>query len=385
LDIAQQLYLNALISYPRTDSQKLPPTIGYKMILKGLSKDAEYKRPASELLARQTLRPNEGKKHDAAHPAIYPTGNLPERGVEPSKRKIWDLVVRRFMSVFGEPAVKQSMKTCVRVGKHRFYLHGARILAEGWIHYYEPYVRLEEATLPLLEEGQSIIIKTIESESLFTEPPARYNPSSLLRKMEEAGIGTKATRADTIQILYDRGYVKNEKMTVTCVGFEVSEILEKHCPIIISTAFTRELEAKMNRVRENKERREEIIAEVIETLKPVLEKLKKEEKTIGEQLGVALEKAKLEERTIGTCPVCNTGKLIVTYSRKTGKRFVGCTNYFKGLCKTSFPLPQKGTLRQDGKKCPKCGCPTVQVKMNRRPWILCINPKCPSKRGRRED
>jgi DNA topoisomerase-1 len=385
LNIAQQLYLNALISYPRTDSQKLPPTIGYRMILKNLSKNDEYRKLTSELLAQQTLRPSEGKKHDAAHPAIYPTGNLPERRVETSKRKIWDLVVRRFMSVFGESAVKQSMKACVRVGEHRFYLHAGKMLTEGWIHYYEPYVRFEEATLPLLKEGQSAIIKTISLESLFTEPPARYNPSSLLRKMEEAGIGTKATRADTIQTLYDRGYVKNGKMTVTGVGFEVSEILEKHCPTIISTVFTRELEAKMNRVRENKERREEIIAEAIGTLKPVLEKLKKEEKTIGEQLGVALKRAKLEERTMGTCPVCNTGKLIITYSRKTGKRFVGCTNYFKGLCKTSFPLPQKGTLRLDGKKCSKCGCPTVQVKMSRRPWILCINPKCPSKKGRGKD
>jgi DNA topoisomerase-1 len=289
------------------------------------------------------------------------------------------------MSVFGEPAVKQSSKACVKVGEHRFYIYGGRILAEGWIHYYQPYVRLEEATLPPLEEGQSVIINTIEAKSLFTEPPARYNPSSLLKKMEEARIGTKATRAGTIQLLYDRGYVKDEKMTATGVGFEVSEILKRHCPIIISPLFTRELEAKMNRVQENKDRREEIIAEVVGKLKPVLEKLKKEEKIIGEQLGVALGKAKLEERTIGTCPVCDTGKLIIIHSRKTGKRFVGCTNYFKGLCKTSFPLPQKGTLRIDGKKCPRCGCPSVQVKKNRHLWTLCINPRCPSKKGRRAD
>jgi len=382
LSIAQQLYLNALISYPRTDSQKLPSTIGYKMILKNLSKAEEYKRLTSELLAQQTLRPNEGKKDDPAHPAIYPTGNLPEKGLETSERKIWDLVARRFMSVFGESAVKQSMKVCLAVDGHHFYLDGRRILTEGWMHYYEPYVRFEEVILPPIKEGQPVNIKRMVLESLLTEPPARYNPSSLLREMEETGIGTKATRADTIQTLYDRGYVKDERMTVTGLGFEVSGILERYCPTIISTTLTRELETKMNRIQENKEKREEVLTEVVEILKPVLERLKKEEKTIGEQLGSALEKAKLEERTIDICPVCKTGKLIVTYSRKTGKRFVGCTNYFRGLCKTSFPLPQKGTLRLDGKKCLKCSWPTIEVRMKRRPWILCFNPECPSNKGR---
>ncbi len=382
LSIAQQLYLNALISYPRTDSQKLPSTIGYKMILKNLSKAEEYKRLTSELLAQQTLRPNEGKKDDPAHPAIYPTGNLPEKGLETSERKIWDLVARRFMSVFGESAVKQSMKVCLAVDGHHFYFDGRRILTEAWMHYYEPYVRFEEVILPPIKEGQPVNIKRIVLESLLTEPPSRYNPSSLLREMEKTGIGTKATRADTIQTLYDRGYVKDERMKVTGLGFEVSEILERYCPTIISTTLTRELETKMNRIQENKEKREEVLTEVVEILKPVLERLKKEEKSIGEQLGNALEKAKLEERTIDTCPVCKTGKLIVTYSRKTGKRFVGCTNYFKGLCKTSFPLPQKGTLRLDGKKCPKCSWPTIEVRMKRRPWILCFNPECPSNRGR---
>jgi DNA topoisomerase-1 len=382
LSIAQQLYLNALISYPRTDSQKLPSTIGYKMILKNLSKAEEYKRLTSELLAQQTLRPNEGKKDDPAHPAIYPTGNLPEKGLETSERKIWDLVARRFMSVFGESAVKQSVRVCLAVDGHHFYLDGRRILTEGWMHYYEPYVRFEEVILPPIKEGQPVNIKRIVLENLLTEPPSRYNPSSLLREMEKTGIGTKATRADTIQTLYDRGYVKDERMKVTGLGFEVSEILERYCPTIISTTLTRELETKMNRIQENKEKREEVLTEVVEILKPVLERLKKEEKTIGEQLGNALEKAKLEERTIDTCPVCKTGKLIVTYSRKTGKRFVGCTNYFKGLCKTSFPLPQKGTLRLDGKKCLKCSWPTIEVRMKRRPWILCFNPECPSNRGR---
>jgi DNA topoisomerase-1 len=198
--------------------------------------------------------------------------------------------------------------------------------------------------------------------------------------MEEAEIGTKATRAATIQTLYDRNYVKDERMIATDLGFEVFEILNKYCPTVVSIKLTRELEEKMNTIQANNEKRENVLAEAVELLKPVVEKLKEKEKAIGEQLSTAVRKAKVEEKTIGICPICKNGKLVVLYSRKTGKRFVGCTNYFKGACKTSFPLPQRGIVKPLRRNCRGCGWPTVQVRMNgRRPWILCFNPKCPSK------
>ncbi|MDH5461780.1 MAG: DNA topoisomerase I, partial [Candidatus Bathyarchaeota archaeon] len=91
--IAQRLYLEALISYPRTSSQKLPPAINYRAILKALSKKPTYKKMASKLLKEEELKPREGKKEDPAHPAVYPTGNLPERALSDQEKKIWDLVV----------------------------------------------------------------------------------------------------------------------------------------------------------------------------------------------------------------------------------------------------------------------------------------------------
>ena len=108
LNIAQRLYLDALISYPRTSSQKLPPDIGYEKILKDLAKNREYTKLAGELLAKPELKPTEGKKQDSAHPAIYPTGKLatksPLVGIE---KNVYNLVVRRFMAAFGEAAVLQ--------------------------------------------------------------------------------------------------------------------------------------------------------------------------------------------------------------------------------------------------------------------------------------
>jgi len=384
-NIAQRLYLDALISYPRTSSQKLPPAINYEAILTNLNKVPEYKKLTAELLAKPELKPNEGKKEDPAHPAIYPTGNLPERVLDASERSIWDLVVRRFMAVFGEPAIRQSMKVSININGYRFHLRGRQTLKEGWLRFYEPYLRSEEILLPSLEEGQTINIKKVILEDKFTKPPPRYNPGSLLKKMEETEIGTKATRAAILQTLYDRKYARDERIIVTDLGFEVLEALKKYCPTVVSIKLTKELEEKMNKIQTNGEKRENVLLEAVEILKPVTEELKEKEKIIGEQLSNAIKKAKLEERTIGTCPVCNTGKLMTLYSRRTGKRFIGCTNYFKGLCKASFPLPQKGTVRPLGKNCHGCGWPTVQVRIRgRRPWMLCFNPECPLKEERRK-
>lgn len=383
--IAQRLYLDALISYPRTSSQKLPPEINYEAILKKLSRVAKYKKLAKELLRKPELKPREGKKKDPAHPAIYPTGKLPERDLDDSEKKVLDLVVRRFMAVFSEPATKQSMKVHINVNEHHFYLRGRQTLKEGWLRFYRPYLRSEEVLLPPIEEGQTIKVKKVISEDKFTKPPPRYNPSSLLKKMEDTEIGTKATRANIIQTLYDRKYVREERMVVTNLGFDVLEVLEKYCPPVVSIKLTSELEERMDKIQAKREKRENVLMDAVEILKPVLQELKEKEKIIGKQLSNAIKRARLEERIIGTCPVCGTGKLMILYSRKTGKRFIGCTNYFKGKCETSFPLPQKGSVRPLGRNCRGCGWPTVQVRIKgKRPWTLCFNPDCPLKRERRK-
>lgn len=380
LDIAQRLYLEALISYPRTSSQKLPPTINYREVLTGLSGISEYKRLVNELLGKEELKPSEGGKEDPAHPAIYPTGKLPERPLDDAEKRIWDLIARRFMAVFAEPALRQSVKVKINVNGHIFYLRGRQTLVDGWLRFYSPYVRSEEVLLPAISEGQKIRIKRIILEDKFTKPPPRYNPGSLLKEMESAGIGTKATRADIIQTLYDRKYVRDERMVVTDLGFEVLEVLQKNCPAIVSVEFTRSLEEKMDKIQANLEKREKVILDAVEILKPVVEKLKTEEASIGEQLSCAIRKARVEERIIGACPVCGNGLLMILYSKKTGKRFIGCTNFFKELCRASFPLPQKGSIAPSGKACRECGWPTVQVKMRgKRPWTLCFNANCPSK------
>jgi len=381
-DISERLYLEALISYPRTSSQKLPETINYRAILESLGKESKYGKLTKILLERENLIPNEGKGYDPAHPAVYPTGNLPERKLSVPERKLWDLIVRRFMAVFGEPAVKQSVKVSIDVNGHLFYLRGRRILKEGWIMFYRPYVQFEDVILPPLEKGQTIEIEEIFCEKDFTKPPARYNPSSLLKKMEDEGIGTKATRADIIDTLYTRGYVSGERAVVSELGLDIIDVLSRYCPEVVSVDFTRELEKSMEKIRSGGEKLENVVEKAVNRLKPVLLRLKEREKQIGRELSEAIRETLMNRRILGDCPVCGTGKLIIVRSRRTGKRFVGCTNFFKHLCKTSFPLPQKGTVTPANKQCGNCGFPMIRFKLKgKRPLIFCVNPECPGKKG----
>ncbi len=378
--VAQRLYLDALISYPRTSSQKLPPEIGYEAILKSLARVREYTNLAGELLAKPELKPTEGKKQDPAHPAVYPTGKLPEKNLVGAERNIWNLVVRRFLAVFGEPSVQQTVKVTFDINGEKFVLNSKTTVEQGWLRYYELFTRREQAPLPPIEKGQEVRVEKVILTDEFTKPPPRYNPSTLLRKMEANDIGTKATRAGIIQTLYDRKYIQGEKIEVTDLGFEVTDVLRKYCPSVVSVEFTRSLEEKMNAVQQGHETKERILQDAVETLKTVTASLKENEKAIGEQLSRAVKQAKLEERVIGSCPTCKSGKLVILYSKKTRKRFAGCTNYFSGTCRTAFPLPQRGFVKPTGKACRGCGWSTVQVWLKRkRPWNLCINPECPTK------
>ncbi|MCW4004232.1 MAG: DNA topoisomerase I [Candidatus Bathyarchaeota archaeon] len=386
-NIAQHLYLGALISYPRTSSQKLPPAIGYKTILKKLSKTPAYATYAAELLSKPKLKPNEGKKFDPAHPAIYPTGNLPEKPLATAERNIFDLIVKRFMAVFGEPAIRQSVNVTIGINGHAFLLNGARTLMEGWLKFYKPYVQLKDTSLPPIAEDEKVSVKQVVLNEQFTKPPPRYNPRILLQKMEKEEIGTKATRAATIQTLYDRKYLQGTgNITISDLGFEVIEVLSKYCPKIVSPELTRTLEEQMNKIQEGNETKANVLQSAVSTLKPVLHELKVNENAIGTQLSKALQKARIEQLTIGACPRCADGKLVILHSKKTGKRFAGCTNYFEGKCNASYPLPQGGTVKPSSSVCRTCHWPTVHVWFKgKKSWELCLNPDCPAKETRKHE
>ncbi len=376
LGIAERLYLDQLISYPRTSSQKLPPSIGYEEILKGLGRMDAYRKDIEGLLAEKSLLPREGNKEDPAHPAVYPTGNIPRRALDAREQKIFDLIIRRFLSTFGGIATKESEKATIKVRDRSFFLRGSRILKKGWISLYGPYAKFEEIMLPPLKEGQQVTVKEVVLEEKQTQPPPRYNPSSLLKAMEDAEIGTKATRADIIETLYHRGYVKEERMMATPLAFRVIEILTNYCPKVIDVAFTRELESMMEKIELGKETREHVVLETVDYLKPIVEELKVKETDIGKELTTTISKMKVAAITLAVpCPKC-ASTLTVLRSKKTGKRFIGCEGKWKAEinCTFSLPLPQFGALTLLDKRCSQCGFQMIQARSKGRPaMVFCSN------------
>ena len=377
--LAERLYLEALISYPRTGSQKLPPSIGYRNILRGLGGLAEYSDLANEILSGR-LVPNEGKKADPAHPAIYPTGSPSRRRLSAEEHRLYDLIVKRFLAVFSTPSHKERTKARISCERFMFSLEGVKILEEGWMRFYTPYASAIEIPMPALTKGQRVIFHDLSAHKKFVQPPSRYNPSSLLKLMEEQNIGTKATRSDIIETLVERGYIRDERIIMTELGLDVVDTFEETCQDILSVDLTRKLEKDMELIEEGKKTREEVLIEAVSFLRKTLATIRTDEMRIGARLVEAKRRAWLDKVAFSSCPSCRTGKLLMIRSRSTGKVFIGCSNYESGTCTFSAPLPQRGIIRPSHRLCQTCGYPIVIVRRNKsKPWSLCINIHCPSK------
>jgi DNA topoisomerase-1 len=371
LDFAQHLYEHALISYPRTSSQKLPAKIGYREILKKLSGQPEYNELAGRLLARSALKPNEGKKSDPAHPAIFPTGHKPRR-LASYQRRVYDMIVRRFLAVFGSPAVREQTRILIRIEGEDFAAHGVKTLQANWMDFYRPYLKLKEQALPEINEGDPARNRKLEMLDKQTEPPSRYSPASILKEMEENSLGTKATRSQILQTLYDRSYIRDKSIVVTELGEAVVSALEKHSPEIVSVELTRKFEDEMEAIESGKLRREDAIRDVESELGSILDRFREHEKEIGQHMLKAVREHEKEIHTVGACNKCGKGTLRIIHSHRTGKRFVGCSGYPD--CHNSFPLPQHGFVQAIPRLC-KCGLHLIEVRASgRRPWRFCV--KC---------
>jgi DNA topoisomerase-1 len=382
LALAQKLYLDALISYPRTSSQKIPKSIDVKTILEGLRKNRIYAN-LSEQILETDLIPMQGKKEDPAHPAIHPTGSKPARRLTPSEKKIYDLIVRRFLALFAASSMRESIRADLARGVHRFFVRGLRVLELGWMEYYRPYASLEEKALPGISKGDVVEITSIDAERKHTSPPSRFNPSSLLKVLEKENLGTKATRSSIVDSLRSRGYTLSDYHELSTLGYAAFETLGQYVPKLLAAGFSRELESEMSDIQERTTTRRDVLSRAKDDLLTLLETFRAHEKEIGEALVLGLQRYWRGKQEIGPCPNCKEGTLNIIRSKKTGKRFIGCSNYKDDLCNQTYPLPQKGEISPLDKMCPDCGHQMIKVQSRRGAWETCINwSQCP---GRQDD
>ncbi|RME79510.1 MAG: DNA topoisomerase I [Methanobacteriota archaeon] len=291
LQLAQVLYESSLISYPRTSSQKLPPSIGFKKILEKLREhNKSYSKEAEELLSKGgKLWPRQGRKEDAAHPAIYPTGVKPT-SLEGEEKKLYELIASRFVALFMPPMKRITTQVKAETNKLLFKAEGTRVAEKGWSRAVEHLYQQKEKEIVEFKEGERHKIDKKGKKKEMTKAPPRYSEASLVKELEKKGLGTKATRAVVISTLFARRYLFKGPggIHVTDLGMSVYKILSKHVPEIMSEELTRDIEASLEEITEKPDKQKKVLDKTKKVLTKILEKFREDEKEIGKEFVDAL-------------------------------------------------------------------------------------------------
>lgn len=403
--IAQQLYEGieikgegslGLITYMRTDSTRVSDEAkkaAYEYILRKYGK--EYANPNA------TYSKKGGNVQDA-HEAIRPTyiDLDPEKikdSLKPDQYKLYKLIWSRFLASQMSPALYDTMNVDIINKNYVFKASGSKIKFAGFMAVYtdDEENENEDKMLPMLNSGDFLKLKELKPEQHFTQPPARYTEATLIKELEEKGIGRPSTYAPIISTLLERGYVIKEKKNLkpTELGFIVTDVMKEFFPDIVDVKFTAQMEEQLDRIEEGIEKWCDVIDEFYngfnDSLKIAEEQMKdieiKDEETdikcefCGRNMVIKYGRygkflacpgfpeckntKPLYEEIGVTCPKCG-GKIIIKKSKK-GKIYYACEN--SSNCGTMF------WDRPISETCPKCGALLVEKYSKGRKIIKCSN------------
>ncbi|MDZ4178532.1 MAG: DNA topoisomerase I [Coriobacteriia bacterium] len=372
--IAESLYMDGLISYPRVDNTVYPPSLDLDALLRVLDEVPIYHEHVGRLRAKGALTPTRGSKETTDHPPIHPTGAADPERMKPEAYKLYNLVARRFLATLSAPAVLESTKAVLDVAGEKFIARGDVVITPGFRAVY-PYGLKKDEQLPTLEQGGTCGFLGADMEAKQTQPPARFSQGKLLQEMEKRGLGTKATRHDIIQTLYDRKYIANDPAEPTCKGRSVIDALVLRAERITNPEMTAELDAEMDAIANARNTREDVVGHSRVLLGELMEVLLDSVPEVGEALKAAAD----EDAKVGICPQSGDD-LLIKYSPKTRAYFVGCQGYPD--CSVTYPLPKNARFAAVDEMCAECGSPQVKVMQFKRPVrVMCLAPDCITKKG----
>jgi DNA topoisomerase-1 len=366
--VAQNLYegielgaegSTGLITYMRTDSARISAEADTKV--KAWIKE---KQGEKYLGAARAVKASPGAQD--AHEAIRPTdvNRTPEsiqKYVSADEFKLYDLIWRRFVSSRMAPAVYDQTQVEIEGGEYVFRANGSVLAFDG---FYKIWPREEngEADLPELTSGEDLDYHGIKPEQHFTQPPPRYSEATLIRELEQRGIGRPSTYAPIVETIKDHGYVelKERRLHPTRIGEAVNTIMVDHFKVISDDAYTATLEKRLDEVEGGKEEWVPVVSDFYGPLQQML---------------TAAEEATPAD-TEEVCPLCNEGHLVRKASRFGP--FLGCSRYPK--CKFRRALTPDGEMPEPKlleEKCPDCGRPLQQRTGRYGEFIGCSGyPEC---------
>jgi DNA topoisomerase-1 len=411
--IAQQLYEGieikgegavGLVTYIRTDSTRISEQAqkeALEFIRDRYGKEYVPDKPNQYRSRRGT---------QDAHEAIRPTSILREPeaikdSLNRDQYRLYRLIYERFLASQMTPALYETVTVDITGNEYLFRASGSRKIFPGHTVVYlegsdnESEDKEKDIKLPELSEGERLDLKKLIPEQHFTQPPPRYTEASLVRALEEMGIGRPSTYAPTLSTIISRGYVVREKkyLVPTELGFIVNDLMMEYFPDIVDYKFTAEMEKQLDEIEDNKKNWQEIVREFYIPFQALLKQADEEISKIEireEESDVKCDKCganmvikmgrygkflacpnfpecrntkPLVEKIDVHCPKC--GGAIVVRRTKKGKKFYGCDNYPE--CDfVSWDMPTE-------KKCPECGSfMIIRRRKNWEEYAVCSNKKC---------
>jgi DNA topoisomerase-1 len=364
MSIAEELYTEGYITYPRTDNTVYPEDLDPRDLLDALSAGRRFGDDAAALLDADNITPTEGDEETTDHPPIHPTDELPAASdLSEDEWEVYELVVRRFLATVADAATWQHLRVVAGVTgdrKRSLKANGKRLVDPGY-HAVYPYRSTSENHVPDVTEGETLDVTGSRLETKQTQPPRRYGQSRLIETMEEMGIGTKATRHDVIQKLYDRGYIEGDPPRPTRLARGVVEASEEFADLIVSEEMTAQLEADMQDIARGEATLSEVTDESREMLGRVFDRLMDSREALGDHLRESLK----ADKTVGPCPAC--GDDLVIRRSGQGSYFVGCDAYPD--CENTLPLPSTGKPLLLDDVCGEHGLHDVKMLAGRKTFV----------------
>ena len=368
--LAQQLYEGVdikgqgtvgLITYLRTDSTRI--SVEADAAAKEYIKEAY----GAEFVGAGTVAKKDDKKVQDAHEAIRPTymTNSPASIKDELSRdqfRLYQLIWNRFMASRMAPAKYENTSVKIAAGDYRFNASASKIAFDGFLSVYNINNEKSEGNVMLksIDEDTKLTLNDLEPKQHFTQPPAHYTEASLVKTLEEFGIGRPSTYAPTISTILNRRYItkENKKLYVTELGEAVNQIMEQAFPVIIDVNFTANLESLLDKIGEGAIEWKVVVRNFYPDLDAAVKKAESE-----------LQSIKIEDEvTDEVCDEC--GRNMVVKYGPHGK-FLACPGFPD--CKFTKPFFEK-----TGVPCPKCGGDIVIKKTRKgRRYYGCINaPEC---------
>uniref|UniRef100_H0X7X3 DNA topoisomerase n=1 Tax=Otolemur garnettii TaxID=30611 RepID=H0X7X3_OTOGA len=359
--IAEKLYTQGYISYPRTETNIFPRDLNLTALVEQQTQDPHWGAFAQSILERGGPTPRNGSKSDQAHPPIHPTKYT--SSLEGDEQRLYEFIVRHFLACCSQDAQGQETSVEIDIARERFVAQGLMILARNYLDVY-PYDRWSDKILPVYEQGSRFQPSTVEMVDGETSPPQLLTEADLIALMEKHGIGTDATHAEHIETIKARMYVgltPDKRFLPGHLGMGLVEGYDSMGYEMSKPDLRAELEADLKLICEGKKDKFVVLRQQVQKYKQVfieaVAKAKKLDEALAQYFGEGAEVAQQEEiyptmpEPVRKCPQCN--KDMVLKTKKSGGFYLSCIGFPE--CRAALWFPDSVLeVSRDGSVCPVC-------------------------------